>query len=354
MTADFTSGNARQGGAPDWDAIARFLAGESAPAEAADVRAWLDANPRERDLLERLDAVATRQAPSDVDVESALARVHERIGRINDLPGLTVVRGGASRGVNASRARMYAVVGTIAAAAVFTVMVLKSGSSRPGAASHTYATATGQRDSVLLADGSRVTLGPQSTLMVPADYGEHRTVQLIGDAFFDVKHDASKPFSVRVKGAFIQDIGTSFSVESDAVDATSVSVVTGSVRLRGIDAAATEGVILSAGDRGAIDANGRTRVARHVVGSDDVAWTAGRLVFRDAPVSQVAAELQRWYGVTLRADDSILYQRHVTTEFAGQPVDSVLHILELAIDARIDRRGDTATLHSTRGASGSR
>jgi ferric-dicitrate binding protein FerR (iron transport regulator) len=173
-------------------------------------------------------------------------------------------------------------------------------------------------------------------------------VQLTGDAFFDVKHDASKPFGVRVKGAFIEDVGTSFSVESDAGDATSVSVVSGSVRLRGIDAPETEGVLLSAGDRGDIDAMGHTRVARQVVGSDDVAWTAGKLVFRDAPLSRVAAELQRWYGVTLQADDSILYQRHVTAQFSGEPIDQVLRILQLAVDARIDRQGDTATLHSPR------
>jgi transmembrane sensor len=365
MTADSSSGNVRQAGAPDWDAIARFLAGESTPAEAAIVRAWLDANPRERDLLERLDAVAARDAlaPMDVDVESALARVHERMGRINDAPALTVVRGGASRGVqgvqgvqgvHASRTTKYALVGTIAAAAVFTAVMLNQQASRPDGGARTYSTATGQRDSVLLADGSRVTLGPRSTLVVPADYAEHRTVQLSGDAFFDVTHDASKPFGVRVKSAFIQDVGTSFAVESDALDATSVAVVSGSVRLRSAGTPATEGVVLSAGDRGDIDANGHTRVARQVVSSDDVAWTAGKLVFRDAPLSQVAAELQRWYGVTLQADDSILYQRHVTTEFNGDSIDQVLRILQLAIDARIDRHGDTATLHSTRGASGSR
>jgi transmembrane sensor len=152
----------------------------------------------------------------------------------------------------------------------------------------------------------------------------------------------------------IEDIGTTFTVESDAVDATSVSVVTGSVRLRGGAANIDGGVVLSAGDRGDIDTSGRTRVARHVVDSDDLAWTDGKLVFRDAPLSRVAAELQRWYGVTLQADDSILYQRHVTATFSGEPIDQVLRVLGLAVDARVDRQGDSATIHSTRGASGSR
>jgi transmembrane sensor len=355
MTADFSSGNTSPAGIPDWEAIGRFLAGESSPAEAAAVRGWLDANPRDRDLLERLDAVAARQTPIDVDVESALARVH---GRMRDLPALAVVRGDATRiGANGSWRKRNVFVGVcagaVAAAAVFAV---SSRSLRQDgrAVARTYATTTGQRDSVRLADGTRVTLGPRSTLVVPADFASNRSVQLSGDALFDVVHDASKPFSVRVNGAVIEDIGTTFTVESDAVDATSVSVVTGSVRLRGAAGRADDGVVLSAGDRGDIDASGRTRVARHVVDSADVAWTAGTLVFRDAPLSRVAAELQRWYGVTLQADDSILYQRHVTATFSGEPIDQVLRVLGLAVDARVDRQGDNATIHSTRGASGSR
>jgi transmembrane sensor len=362
MTADFSSGSVSQAGSPDWDAIGRFLAGESSPAEAAAVRAWLDANPRDRDLLERLDAVAAQQTASDVDVESALALVHARMHeRVRDdgtgAVDLRVVRGGSTKHAGSSRRGRYVLVGSVvaAAAAATAVFVVNSrSSSQPKAAGHTYATTTGQRDSVMLADGSRVTLGPRTTLVVPADYAARRAVQLTGDAFFDVRHDASHPFSVRIGSAVIEDVGTSFSVESDAGDAASVAVVTGRVRLRGADSSPNSGVVLAAGDRGDIDASGRTRVARSVVGGDDIAWTAGRLVFRDAPLSRVAAELQRWYGVTLQADDSILYQRHVTTQFSGESIDTVLQILGLAIDARVDRKGDTATIHSTRGASGAR
>jgi transmembrane sensor len=354
MTADFSSGNSNTAGAPDWEAIGRFLAGESTPGEAAAVRAWLDANPRDRDLLERLNAVAPQSAPIDVDVEAALARVHQRM---EEPQALGIVRGDASRDVARGR-RIRGFVVTFAAAAVAAsvaiIVVTRSSRSTSTGAARTYATAVGQRDSVLLADGSRVTLGPRSTLVVPADYASNRSVQLTGDAYFDVRHDATKPFRVHIDGAVIEDLGTTFTIESDVADATSVAVVSGSVRLRGAAAAAGDGVVLAAGDRGDIDASGRTRVARHVVDSDDVAWTAGKLVFRDAALSRVAAELQRWYGVTLQADDSLLQHRHVTASFSGEPVDQVLRILGLAIDARMDRRGDTVTVHSTRGATGSR
>src|SRR3954468_11231721 len=69
---------AGSGGTPDWEAIARYLAGESHPEEASVVEQWLEAHPRDRELVERLDVEATFE-PADVDVEAALTRVHARM-----------------------------------------------------------------------------------------------------------------------------------------------------------------------------------------------------------------------------------------------------------------------------------
>jgi transmembrane sensor len=196
-----------------------------------------------------------------------------------------------------------------------------------------------------LADGTRVVLGPDSRLTVPADYGTNgRSIELRGDGYFDVVHDRTKPFAVRVGQAVVEDIGTTFSVESDDAAATSVSVVTGSVRLRQAASEPTSGVVLAAGDRGSIDESGRATAQQHVVRDEDVAWTRGQLVFRDAPLSRVANELRRWYGVTLRVNDSALLNTPVSTSFTGEPADRVLNIIGLTLGARVLRQGDTATL----------
>src|SRR5437763_1965314 len=80
---------------PDWDSIARFLASECSDEEATQVRAWLEANPLDRELVERLGASAIVDTPADVDVEAALARVHQRMGE-PATPRLTLERGGAA------------------------------------------------------------------------------------------------------------------------------------------------------------------------------------------------------------------------------------------------------------------
>jgi transmembrane sensor len=335
---------------PDWDSIARYLSGESTAEEARVVRAWLDAHPGDRELVECLGDVMSA-APADVDVEAALARVHQRMDHAPQRPKLTLERGGASSAPR--RSRLAWLGGFVAAAAVAGILITTL--HRPRATTtqspvRRYTTGVGKRDSITLADGSRVILGPRTTLEVPSSFGgTSRTVALAGDAWFDVTHDASKPFQVRSNGALIEDVGTTFTVESDGARGTTVAVVSGSVRLRR-DSTATGGVLLSAGDRGSIDSTGQARVERNAVRDEDTAWISGRLAFRDAPLSQVAAELERWYGVKILVADSALREQHVTTSFEGESIDQALRILGLTMGASIERRGDSAIVSPMHGA----
>ena len=347
MNEPGSSQHSAAGASPDWDAIARYLANESPAEETARVRAWLDANPGDRKLIESLDETA-RLSVADVDVEAALRRVHARMEA--PAPRLEVVRGATPRW-----RRAYAIPSLLAAAAVVAILVVRR---EPQQVIHynvpvarEYATAVGRRDSILLSDGSRVILGPASRLEVGATYGtDTRSVTLHGDAYFDVRHDAAKPFSVRVGDAIVEDIGTTFTIESDAGDTTSVSVMTGSVRLRPTSSSANAGAVLSAGDRGAMSANGQVRTYPHSVTDDATAWTSGRLVFRDASLARVTGELKRWYGVTLHVADSSLATQHVNATFTDEPVDQVLKVIGSVLGARIERQGDNATVTSNRGS----
>jgi transmembrane sensor len=341
--------NSPNASAPDWDAIARVLAGESSAEEAAGVRQWLEANPEDRELVERLNAAAVVEPATGVDVEAALRAVHVRMSAPAAAPVLTMERARRWRG---RRTIMGGLL--VAAAAVFvTFVTIRRGPAitgpQPAAAAHVYSTAVGQRDSITLADGSRVILGPDSRLTVPADYSiVTRAVALQGDGYFDVRHDAAKPFSVRVGRAVVEDVGTTFTVESDAGDTTAVSVMTGSVRLRAADSSPAAGALLGAGDRGAMTPDGLVHAYPHAVVADDAAWTTGRLVFHDASLARVAGELHRWYGINVHVADPSLLERHVTASFNGEPVDQVLKIIGLTLGARVDRQGDSATVYPSR------
>lgn len=341
-----------------WEAFARYVAGESDPAEARAVETWLAARPEDAALAalvkDRTARVAAR-ADVRVDTEAALAMVRRR-NEAGDAPSLRVVAGSASRSAvptvpantapaNAS-SRTWRMVGFVAAAGLAAVVGLSQfgGSGRRAEPSpRAYRTAVGQQDSVRLPDGSTVVLAPGSVLTVAAAFGEEaRAVTLEGAAYFDVVHDDSRPFTVRTETAEIRDLGTAFSVKTIANGGVAVAVTHGIVAL-GAHASTAAPVELTAGDRGLLT-DGAVAVTRGVVTGDDVAWTEGALRYRDASLAEVLADLQRWYGVEVRVTDSTLAKRTITAAFRGEPVARVLETLALTLGARMEQQGDTVLL----------
>ena len=216
--------------------------------------------------------------------------------------------------------------------------------TNPGAAAQTFATAVGQRDSVRLTDGTRVVLAPESQLIVAAGYGDSvREVELKGEAYFDVHHDAARPFLVRANGAAIRDLGTTFTVRATSGQGVRVAVTSGSVSLALAQASQSSAVVLQPGDAGTVGTDGRTLVERGGAAEPDTAWTRGRLVFREAPVTTVRAELRRWYGIDLQIDSSFA-SSHLSMTFDGESADRVLEVIALSLGAEVSRQGNTATL----------
>ncbi len=339
-----------------WQAVARSLAGEATPDEDAALRRRLDGHPQRAALVAALDGALAglrAEAAPEVEVEAALASVMAR----RDRPALTVERGGVAdapprRPAIAPRPARWRTPAWVRIAAVLVLvagaaLLWRALSNRGGPWQTQFATGTGMRQEVRLPDGSRVVLGPASRLAVARGYGKPaRSVELHGQAYFEVTHDDAHEFSVSTPAARVTDVGTTFSVATDAAAGTRVIVTSGAVAVTPSGRAAT---LLHAGDRAAV-VSGTVTVQRGVATAEDVAWTQGRLVFRDATVADVAAELKRWYGVTLRVDDPALAGRHLTADFQGQTADGALRIIAATLGGQLRMRGDTAVIESPRGA----
>jgi transmembrane sensor len=336
----------------DWDALARYLAGESDAAEASRIEALLAENPDDRALVDALDGAISQRAGSvamDVDVEAALARVNARRGGgVTDIRDRRHVRQDRMA-TPRWRVPFPAVAAAVALfAAGLTWVTLRDSQPRQIAMGEPrmLATGVGVRDSLELPDGSMVRLGPLSSVTIRNGFGEEgREVIVRGDAQFDVVHDEERPFTVRAGSAVIVDVGTVFAVRSDAADGVTVSVTEGSVSLRSASAEGTRGVILNAGDRGLLREDGQTIARRGAVTDDDVAWIRGRLVFRETPMEEVIASVRRWYGIEMRVESSLM-SRHITATFEAEPADRVLEVLRLVLGAEIERRGDTVVVSS--------
>lgn len=338
----------------DWEVLARFMAGESPADEANAVRAWLAENPARHDVLRALDSALAPVAapPAGLDVEAALRKVHARMDEPEIERPVLPFRAPMRTAAPVPRRRVPAPWLRAAAAIVlllgawFGWQALRGGGSPSPIA---YSTGVGQRDSVRLPDGTTVILGPASRLTLAPGYGEKaRDVELHGEALFNVTHDNARPFTVRAGRGWVRDIGTTFSVEADPGAPLRVVVTSGAVALRATEEPGNGELVLRQGDRATLS-DGRMTAERAGATADDLAWTRGRLVFRDAPLEQVSAELRRWYGIELRAGDATVAGRRLTASFEGEPPDRVLRVIGLALGADVALRGDTAVLRAASG-----
>jgi len=154
----------------------------------------------------------------------------------------------------------------------------------------TYTTGVGEQRLVVLADGTRMRLNTDSVARVRFR-GDQRRVELSrGEAFFDVRHDAARPFVVEADGARIVDLGTRFDVRRGSSD-VQVILVEGQVQVFGHEK----------GPARTLAPNQQVRVtqaglsaSRPVDAEQASSWTTGRLVFHATALKDAVAEVNRY------------------------------------------------------------
>ena len=346
-----------------WDQLARFFAGELPAPEAERLRHWVEADPDRTALVARLrevwnEAAGLRQA---WDAEAALHRIKHVPGgpvRVVPIPKFY-------REEPASPARRLARIGLGVAAALAILgagagilrLVLRRSPAvveQPATVAE-MATPRGQRAILRLPDGTKVMLGPASTLRYPSTYSTGpRTVRLEGEAYFEVVHDTSRPFTVRTARGIATDLGTRFGIRVYAGDSTlRVAVAEGLVSLAAAryptaKPPSPDSLLLAAGDLGQVGPNAALAVRRGIDLRGYLAWTEGRLVFQDTPLREVAAQRARWYDLDVRIADAALGSRRLTASFANEPAPEVLRLVAASVGLRVDQKGPIVTLHAQR------
>jgi ferric-dicitrate binding protein FerR (iron transport regulator) len=176
----------------------------------------------------------------------------------------------------------------------------------------------GQRGSVTLRDGTKATMGSETRVRIPAEFGvTQRTIELDGTATFAVSPSSNPTlpaFAVRAGTVAVTSTGTIFTVRHYADEAAVVVEVTqGSVELK--DRVSSVVQVISAGQALRF-ANGAaaplTGIARDVA----LAWTRDSIVFDKAPLGQVIPELVRWFGMNAVLVDTAAAARPVSMRLA--------------------------------------
>ncbi|MBS4766178.1 FecR domain-containing protein [Alistipes sp. kh20] len=161
---------------------------------------------------------------------------------------------------------------------------------------NTLVTPRGSEYSLKLADGTQVWLNAASRLrFFTANDGAERRVWLEGEAYFEVAHDAKRPFIVESGGQSIRVLGTRFNVNGyDGDRAIYTTLVEGSVAITPL--AGGEQVTLQPGQQATYSRRNDDQIAVAAVDtSQATAWMTGTFIFNRASITEIMESLARWY-----------------------------------------------------------
>ena len=198
-----------------------------------------------------------------------------------------------------------------------------------------FRTAPGQVRQITLADGTRINLNVASTISVRLGRGARQVEMSDGEAVFDVAHDAVRPFLIAVGDREVRVVGTEFNLRRRD-GRLALTVRRGAVEVRPTDAPDSAPTMVAKGQALAHTQGDDREVLRASDPDAAFAWTSGQLIYRNQPMSDVAADLTRRFATPVRTADA----RTASLRFSGVLVTdsepAVLRRLEAFAPVRAD------------------
>jgi len=210
----------------------------------------------------------------------------------------------------------------------------RAAASRPSGR-QSYVTAVGAQKKFALADGSVVTLNTNSRIDVEI-LGNRRDVHLVhGEAYFEVVHDKTRPFTVYADRYVVRDIGTAFAIHLLDKCLVNVRVTKGSVEIaartrkgKASHEAKSLGVVVAGRDVVFGQRIERAEVVSDAELGRKLAWRQGQLIYSGQPLTEVLADISRYSDIQIELADPALGNLPVGGAFSVNQTDAIFAALE--------------------------
>jgi len=186
----------------------------------------------------------------------------------------------------------------------------------------------GMLSTITLPDGSKVILNAGTTITYPnAFVSKNREVEINGEAFFEIAHDAEHPFIVKANRINVEVLGTQFNVKAyEEDDGIEVSLSEGKVKVQSEDT--KRKVLLSPGEQAYYDKNNHSLTARPVDIVHYTSWRNGIYYFRALPLKEIVKQLERIFNVNICITSSNIEDIILTGDFLrGENLDQILRVI---------------------------
>ncbi len=196
---------------------------------------------------------------------------------------------------------------------------------------HTVNVPFGKTFEVLLEDGTLVHLNSGSSLTYPSYFEEksNREVLLTGEAYFEVKQDFGRPFSVKTTSVEILVTGTKFNIAAyDDDNITEASLLEGSIEVIKEISRKKDTVSLSPGFGYKWNKEKQSSTIIEIYPTECISWMEGEIVFKDTDFKNLITKLERSYNVSIEINYPFLEDQKFTGKFKTNEL-SIADILEI-------------------------
>lgn len=299
--------------ASEW--IARRMLGPWSDADQAALDAWLAASLAHEIAFMRMEAGWNRT---------------ERLAALRD-PGEPF-----PRPIIKSRPASYRVAAILA---VVTALGIAGVFIPRGSESQTYATPVGGHQIITLSDGSRIELNTDTAIRTNVRASRREVTLLKGEAYFQVEHDAARPFVVTVAGHRVIDLGTKFLIRKEE-GRLQVSLIEGRAELQSADNDIQQhSVVLTPGDVAVASADALS-VSRRPTKElhNELGWRRGVIVFSHTTLGDAAAEFNRYNATKIVIADPQIGSRVIGATLAVHDVDAFADVAREIFGLRVQKQ----------------
>lgn len=323
------------------DLLSKYILGEATGQERDAVEAWVEADQKNEKKFKQLEIILN--AGQRLAQQSPLTEA-EAWAKFKMLRNEKHEAKGDVRTLSSRRSYQWL---QIAAA----IMVISGGGwlyynfnkgKRSSADQWSTLTATTRVRVDTLPDGSVVHLNKNSSVAYAPDFSSRRVVRITGEAFFEVKHDESSPFTVQAREILIKDIGTAFNVKS-ITGHTEVIVESGIVSVSKakalVNLKARERVIVYEGDKTLKVEESKDQLYNY--------YRTNKFVANNTPLRRLVAVINEAYGSNIQISSNILANTPITVTLKLEtPLQDILQVLkETTPEIKIDRSANRIVLH---------
>lgn len=180
---------------------------------------------------------------------------------------------------------------------------------------------------IIMPDGSKVWLNSASTIKFPGVFkGDTRSVELEGEAYFEIAKNSTMPFMVKSRNVEIEVIGTHFNVKAYSdEDLVKTTLVEGSIKIK----RGNSSHLLIPGQQAVLIGN-NTKVLNDIDVEEQIAWKNGLFQFKDAGIEEVMHQAALWYDLNVTFEGNIT-EKYLTGKISRSVnVSEFMNILDYA------------------------